>query len=231
MYDPCVCEYPTDLKLKFEYFSTTSLSLTGRGIGVDEPIIDSNGGINNLDFLSGVDFSSSPDAENGFLIYKNMATLAADYIEEMDAYQAGLDSVNQHNDKVEKNLVIIKVFKKAVSLGLTALVGSSELSDLALKAPSLFFDPNDPNDQKRREKFFKKVEEILGEELDLFISENFSKKSETEKPTMPTATFTEMYFEGELFNSLALNGPQFSTPGSFRNDSPNTLNEPDNVYT
>jgi len=232
-YDPCVCFYPTNITLDFEFFSTTDFKLKGIGITVEEDIIDGNGNIVNADFLSGVDFSTDTDAENGFIIYKNMEKLADDYITEMEIFKDELDAVGAYNEEVEKKLAIIKVFKVVVSLGLTAATGDPTMVTLALKAPSLVFSA-DSADQANRKLFFKAVEKILGKELDTYISDNFKKKPNPEKPTMPTASFTEMYFEGQLEQKLVIGGPLFSTPGSFvNNDNPNDfLNEPtgQNVY-
>lgn len=225
-YDPCVCHYPTDIKLDFEFFSTTDFKLYGRGVSIDEDLVDGSGNLKNLDFLNGVDFTSTTDAENGFVIYKNMASMADDYIAKMEQYESDLAAIGKQNAEVERKLAFIKVFKIVVNLGLTAAIGSSAMSDLALLAPAFAFTDTSASGANKRKKFFKEVEKILGKRLDTYITDNFSKKSQPEQPAMPTVSLSEMYFEGELFEELSINGPKFNTPGSFVNEGPTVMNLP-----
>jgi len=225
-YDPCVCHYPTDIKLDFEYFSTTSLKLYGRGISTEEELIGTNGNIINNDFLGGVDFSSQMNAENGFVIYKNMIRLIEDYSERLQDYNTSLIEIGQHNEEVERNLAIINVAKIVLTSGITAATGTSELTSLITLFPNI----NAWNDLGHKT-FWKELDKVLFQELDLLVKENFSEKSTPQAPTTPTASFSEMYFEGELLNILPINGPQFHTPGSFKNENNTVFNGTNSVYS
>ena len=55
-YDPCVCFYPTDITLDFQFYSTTNFKLVGRGVETTEDIVDANGNVVNRDFLSGIHY-------------------------------------------------------------------------------------------------------------------------------------------------------------------------------
>jgi hypothetical protein len=225
-YDPCVCHYPTDIKLDFEYFSTTSLKLYGRGISTEEELIGSNGNILNNDFLGGVDFSSQMNAENGFVIYKNMIRLVDDYYDRLQVFDSTLTAVGEHNDKVERNLAIIKVAKIALTLGTSALTGTTELISLITLLPNI-----NSWDSIGQKTFWKELDKVLFEGLDLLIKDNLSEKSIPQAPTTPTASFSEMYFEGLLENRLSINGPQFHTPGSFQNESDTVFDATNSVYS
>jgi hypothetical protein len=89
-YDPCVCNFPTNLSVKFSFFSETDFRLTGRSISIEDNLID-NGQITNQDFLSTV----SADYKNGYIIYEKMASLADDYINDMEEYQQALIAVGE----------------------------------------------------------------------------------------------------------------------------------------
>lgn len=231
-YDPCVCHYPTDVKLDFEFFSTTSLKLYGRGITIEEDLIDANGNIKNLDYLNSFDFTSKTDAENGMIIHKKMSTMADDYINRLEAYKTDLDAANRHNNLVEYNLLVMKVFKTFASFGLSAAANSSDMTQLKSDNPEVGFDDSgSAASAKKLKKFLENIKKIYGEYSDYASFEGFEKKSVPEKPSMPTVSLSEMYFEGELFNEQPITGPQFPTPGSFKNDGPNVLNEPFDVHS
>lgn len=222
-YDPCVCSYPTDLKLEFRFFSTTDLELYGRGIAIEEDIVDANGSINNADFLSGISFDDA-DAEGGYIMYKKMETLVDDYIAKKEAYLVELAAVNAHNKQVERELAIVKAIKdlvmNGVSAGLTTVTGMPWFLKLQKEAGELIGE--DSIDLK---KLVKEGEKILGKELNTYINSTWSKKTAPQAPAMPTATFSEMRFSGRLTNTTDVGSPLFSTPGSFQNQSTNSYNE------
>jgi len=219
-YDPCVCFYPTNINLSFEFFTETDFKLVGRSVALEDDIIDGSGNINNLDFLSGVDFSSTTnDAENGYTIYKNMEKLADDYISELTIYQAKLAAVGKYNEQIVRNKAILNVFREVVKFGFLAASGSNPMTIMAAVAANLVFNgSNSGADKEKKKSFIKEVEKILAKRLDTYVGENYKKKSNPEnKPSMPTAVFSQMNFEGVLNNEITINGPLFDTPGSFKN--------------
>jgi hypothetical protein len=87
------------------------------------------------------------------------------------------------------------------------------------------------------EKFFKKLKDILGEDTDLFISNNFEKNPTPGSPEQPTnsITYSEMKFEGKITTSTNKVGPTFFTPGTYgvnRGNTPsaNPINNIDDVF-
>lgn len=220
-YDPCVCSFPTNLSVSFNFFSTTDFKLTGRSIALDDDLV-SNGQITNQDFLSNV----SADNKNGYIIYEKMQSLADDYIEDMEAYQVELQITGEYNDQVDKKLLVVKIFKQVVNLGLLGATGTTGFAQFATAWPAInFLKPNGGIDTTKSKDFFGKVEGILGEYANTFISESLKKKENPTKPVMPTVTLTEMQFSGTLTDEVYSPSILFSTPGSFKN-SPTATNLP-----
>lgn len=62
---------------------------------------------------------------------------------------------------------------------------------------------------------FKIVKTILGEKGKTFIANNFELKDAPTAPTVPTATFSEMRYEGILSDGLEIGGTKFYSPGSY----------------
>ncbi|MFN6075127.1 MAG: T9SS type A sorting domain-containing protein [Fluviicola sp.] len=222
-YDPCVCNFPTIFSVEFWYFSETDFKLSGRSISIDDDLIE-NGQITNQDFLSGV----SADNKNGYIIYEKMQTLADDYIEKMEDYKDQLAIVGEYNEQVDKKLLAIKIFKQVVNIGLLATTGTPGFAQFALAWPDINFktivNGQTAIDTAKSEKFYGKVEEILGEYAKTFISESLKKKDNPTKPVMPTVTLTEMQFKGTLLDEDDAPSLLLNTPGSFKN-SP-TINNP-----
>ncbi len=227
-YDPCVCVHITQLDLKFNFFSETDFKLHGRGVEVAEPLI-SNSTILDKDFLSNVD-PDLIDTEGGLIIYESIYKLMDDYIAKMEDYNDRLIYVNRHNKEVKENLLIAKAVRKIITVGITAAIGTPEILALQSDLAKLFFNDNSDKSKAKVKKLFDKFSEKAGKQFDTFISKNFVLQDAPQKPIVPTANFSEMYFSGTLENTSIARGPTFTTPGSFKNNvsiDPNT-NQPVN---
>jgi hypothetical protein len=79
---------------------------------------------------------------------------------------------------------------------------------------------------------FKILKMVLGEEVDLFITENFELMNAPSVPQAPTNTlsYTEMRFEGEIEVKQNWDGPVFATPGTYGYSIPNTALSGDNIF-
>lgn len=221
-YDPCVCFFPTNLSVSFNFFSETDFKLSGRSISLEDDLIV-NGEITNQDFLSGV----SVDNKNGYIIYEKMQTMADDYIAKMEAYKNELAIVGKYNEQIDKKLLVIKVFKQVVNVGLLATTGTAGFTQFALMWPAINFKkPNGEVDTTKSKEFFGKVEEILGEYANTFISESLKKMDNPTRPIMPTVTLTEMQFKGSLYDEDLGVSALIQTPGSFKN-SPLNIDLPE----
>jgi len=76
------------------------------------------------------------------------------------------------------------------------------------------------------EEVFNIASQIFGEKMETFVNQNFVTKQLPIKPSMPTATFTEMKFSGQMTDTSKTYGPKFFTPGTFKNQH---VNAPDSV--
>ncbi len=229
-YDPCVCSFPTILNLDFEFFTQLNFSLYGRSITAQDDIINSNGNINNLDFLSVANFTQDQINGEGFIIYKNLQTLADDYIDKLNKYKAELALVNMHNKEIDNALLVLKVWKSVLTVGLAATTGTADWTELAGQFPNMAFLGT--SDSTKVKAFYKEVLKILSKEIGSFVNKNFEKKKVPTQPEMPIASFSEMYFTGSLNQELLITGPRFNTPGSFVNQGASIYNPPysNNVY-
>jgi hypothetical protein len=73
----------------------------------------------------------------------------------------------------------------------------------------------------KTETVFDIASKIFGEKMETFINQNFVTKDLPVKPSMPTATFTEMKFSGQMTDTSDTYGPKFFTPGTFKNQHVN----------
>lgn len=215
-FDPCVCVHITQLSLTFNFFSETDFKLHGRGIEVEESLIN-NTNIIDKGYLSNVDVNLT-DKKGGLLIYNDINKLIDDYIYKMEAYDQKLEAVQQHNKKVKENLLIARAVKKIVTVGISAAVGSTPILNLQNNLSNLFFDDTTKKSKDKVKKIFDKFSGLVGTQIDTYVSKNFVLQNAPQKPIAPTANFSEMYFSGTLTNTSIARGPTFTTPGSFKNN-------------
>lgn len=223
-YDPCVCTYPTNLKLDFKFYSTAELKLYGRGITINQDLVANSSSVLNNEFLSNLDYQTNT-SNNGFIMYKGMEDLIDDYIFRMEQYEDSLYLAVEINKKIKQNLLIIKATKVVIQVGIAVAAGSPEVAALQLGASEFFFGDTTKASKEKVKKLLEKAEKIIGEELKMYINKNFVTQDEPQKPVTPTASFTEMNFVGNLSSITSINGPLFNTPGSFKNN-PLTNNLP-----
>jgi hypothetical protein len=230
-YDPCVCYHPSAIIFSYELIKDDNLKLYGRGINIEEEIVDANGGVIENDFFANVavDAVDTDNNSDGFVMYKKMDDLLQDYIDKMEEYESTLAAVSQHNETVERNLAIVKWVKHAVNVGVAAATGGSGLSvtltnDLLQHASGIVgtnITSTELNDNW--EIFFKEAEKIIGKEIATFVNESFKKKQPPEKPQKPTAVFSEMYFDGKIERRAFKSGHTMYTPGTYGNSITNNL--------
>lgn len=213
-YDPCVCYFPSKLKLSFNFIRNSTLELHGRAIEFEEDLI--NGAFaNEKDYLSNFKYDGT-GADGGMIMYKTIDQLVNDYLIKMDAYKTELENTGIHNDKVERNLAIINMFKDAVLGGLGGAIDTfvgtplfdkfEEFAGELINKDSL--DLSGLADEAKKE---------LSSQVNTFIGDKFKKQPTPNKPNSPTATFTEMHFKGQLTFDPETSGPTFYTPGTFGN--------------
>lgn len=108
--------------------------MSSRGIYLDVPILDasSNEYIEN-DFLTGVDYSDGW-AGSGMVIYNTMDRMIDDYITRLEYVKAQNLEISANNDRVNRKLAIMKVFKDVIISGGSALITGSLALDVTNNA-------------------------------------------------------------------------------------------------
>jgi hypothetical protein len=225
-YDPCVCEFDSKIRADFRFFSSSSIQLTGRAITATNQFTSEDFMFDAdyiHDFFSSLD-DSSEDSNKGNIIYKHMNFLIEDYLNRLKVYKAKLEDVNANNAEIDKLEAILKIAKVVVSLGVTAVTGMPEYTSLLSLLPSLKAKKDSQNFGKETQKaFWKALDKALGVGFDLLIKDDLKRKTAPQAPVMPSVSFTEMEFSGEISTST----PTMSTyplriPGSKNSNVINT---------
>lgn len=231
-YDPCVCYYRSQIEFNFEFIQSQDITAQINAISIEEDLIDGNLYNDQTDFLNNFTYNPTVDVEestasNGYVIYKSMEKMVADYITQLENYEATLDAVNAHNKKVKRNKWILKAFElvlKTAIFKLTGPLAPAIITGLQQFAPELIL-PDDKLDPKI---FTKEVNKALSKDITTFIGDNFFELEEQElpeKPSTPTATFTQMNMQGSISRSTNINGPRIFSPGSYGGDYLNSSPE------
>lgn len=213
-YDPCVCDYESNIRAKFRFLNEGKIILNGVGASVPVNLLDPNNVLQN-EFLNA--YQSGEEIENGYMIYKSISALIEDYEKKLSAHKVKLDAVNIYNEKVERQLALLEIAKVVTTLGVTAVTGMPNYTSLLGKIPALY------NIKKDSQVFGKEIQKVFWKELDklfstgfkLFTNESLKKKDIPQEPTMPTASVTEMSFSGGLsYSTPEFKGSDMKTPGS-----------------
>jgi hypothetical protein len=230
-YDPCVCSHESDLRLRFTFFTQSTLQIFGTAVTTtdeltSESFMNDPNYIHN--FMSSADYTAAnaDDQRKGAIIYKNMLLLLDDYEKRLKVYKKQLEEVNQYNAEIEKTEAIIKIAQTALSLGVTAVTGMQGYSALLSKIPSVKAMADSPNFGKDTQKeFWKALDKTLMTGFELLVKDDLKKKTAPEKPQQPTVSFTEMYFSGTVTSENFVQGYPMSTPGS-KNSNQININQP-----
>lgn len=211
-YDPCLCYYPSRMRLRFIAIENQNLQLHGREISIEQDLIN-GAALNTKDFLSNFDYTGE-DASGGIIMYKALDYLVSDYRAKLQAYQDQLIAVNEHNDLVSRNLAIIDAFDFLVLQGGSAAIVS------VLNKPwfsKLLKYGNDliGAEVLKKDDIVKEAQKGFANGFKTLIANNFQKLPTPTSPITPKATFSEMSFKGNISNETPIDGPNFFTPGTY----------------
>ncbi len=185
-YDPCICFYPSKLRMKFDFYDSKEITLYGRSISIQDEIADGNHLLTN-NFLSNFQ-NTSVDAQGNFatddqiIMYKVMDDFIADYIERLEKYKSDLANVQEYNKEIERKLVIVKIFKKVVidgtTYGVSSFIGQNWFQN-AVDFADHFIPPLNADDSTvavYRKKLEASAKKAIGAGVETFINKNFKKK-------------------------------------------------------
>lgn len=218
-YDPCVCDYFSQLNFNLAAIQTYNLSLVGRSISADLKLKDASGPVYD-DFLN---MNSVEDAANsgtgGALIYKSLDKMLDTYDANLEQYQ---NDINDYNDPSSKALRAgLAVAKTGLKYGLQLPVPESILKDFGKTIAGVVTTSSDDAVLAANGKYYSKemskmTKAILGTTSDQLFAEFSTKVNKPVKPDMPTATFTEMAINGDMTRSDPITVADLYTPGSFK---------------
>lgn len=225
-YDPCTCEYPSILNFEFSFFSETDFELVGNALtGNDVDMATAQELIAN-DFIGNFEWSNN-QAQNGFIIYDNLSKAVDDYLERLDKYETELAAVNEYNAEIKRQKAILSVFKSIIltATNPTSLVYAGiSLAALANNEPALATEVQThapeiiKNDTLHFREVTDKTKSILTGAYNFLITKQFKDKPKPDnKPEQPSISYTQMKFEGRLYDDLDMGGTDFMNPGAFDN--------------
>lgn len=220
-YDPCVCFYPSRLRLSFDLIESESLELHGRQISVEQDLITGTA-VQKKDYLSNFDYTGNT-ASGGVAMYRTLEALVNDYQAKLLRFRDSLAAVNEYNAKIERNLAVINLFKQVIINGgnstIDAIANMAWVDSAVVYANDLIGDT-----VVKKKEIVKAAKDAFGKEFNQFISTNFKKKPLPTSPVKPVATFSEMHFQGQLTTATYVDGPNFYTPGTY--NTPGTPADP-----
>lgn len=218
-YDPCICFYPSKLRLQLDFYSSYSLKLYGRSIGAEEDIATGNTLLTN-DYLTNFQFTGDV-SEDQIVMYKVMGDFVDDYIKNLEKYKENLAATQEYNKEIDRKLFVMNLFKAVVinglTLGTSSFVGLNWFQDgvefVDEFIPGVNSDTATVNIYRSKlEEFAKKA---IGAGVETFIKKNFQKQPTPSRPDAPTASFTEYNMKGELGQVISRQMPAFFTPGTY----------------
>lgn len=219
-YDPCICYFPSKLRLKFDFLESLQLTLYGRSITVEDDMADGNNLLTN-NFLTNFRFDGT-NSEDQIIMYKVMDDFVDDYLERLNKYKTELANVQEYNKEIERKLVIVNMFKKVVidggSAAISSITGMPWFSSVINFGLDLVHEDGASAEEvkKVKDNITKEAKKAFASGVETYIKKSFEKKTEPNKPgSPPTAAFTEMRMEGEISNSTPIWGPSFFTPGTY----------------
>lgn len=229
-YDPCICDYESQIEAEFRFINEGEIFLHGAGFSTPVNLLEDQN-LLDQDFLN--TYNNSDGVNNGYMIYKSMEGMVEDYYIKLKEYQDELALVGEHNKKVDANVAILTIAKTVFNVasggGVSAVSSISNYGQLISLIPGLSnISDNGVFGEHTQKEYWKQLDKALGMGFDFYIKENFTKKEDPQKPSMPTATATEMKFSGEIIHSTPpFTSSTINTPGSkSANTNGINLNQP-----
>jgi Secretion system C-terminal sorting domain len=211
-YDPCVCYYPSRLRVKFDILGQDMFAVRGRQSFSWEDLYDESG-LANKEFLPCFDYSENW-ANGGLLMYKSLNYFTDDYQAKLEKHMDELTQNNKINAKAERELAIIYAYDHiAIKKGDTLL---SVVKSLPWYYKLVTY-ANDVigKDALKTEEVIIEAKKIFASGVNTLITTNLDKIQTLTSPSAPAVTFPKMRFGGTYDYETNLAGPNFFTPGTY----------------
>lgn len=213
-YDPCVCKHSSSFDFKIRAASTLDVDLFGRSVGMVQNI-----GAYGSSFLSNETIRDAAHAgEGGSLLFKSIGGMLDEYKNQMDLYNTRLKSYNAPMNQG------LRLILDAAKTGIASAGGSfvnNVVGDLGLRTLTMINGPADANtttSKKWAEQASNAAKGALAKEFDNVLLPNLGIDflDAPMKPSMPTATFSEMRIAGSITDNSVVSITNFLTPGSYK---------------
>ncbi len=223
-YDPCTCLYPSRLALKFNFFSHTDFRLIGNSLTQNDIDMTAANVLINQDFLGNLEIDSDGNASNGFIIYENLSFVIDDYLKQLQKYEDDLAAVQQENKRIKRNKAIAKAFKAVILgsvspsyLAAEAVSIAAAIADQEQWAGDMLDGAKDllDGDSLKLFKLSDEMKKLIGGQFDFFIDKAFEEKVKPTSPSMPSISYSQMSFAGQLRDEFFVGGVDFMMPGTF----------------
>ena len=135
-YDPCVCNYPSQITMTVSGVESSVMELTGRSISTTVPLRDANGKPTYTDFLN-INTQQANKSGSGLAIYKSLDIMLSDYDKELKEYKDNLADYNNIGNVALRSLMGLA--KNGLNAGLTGLVPSNILTGLSSNAVRVIY--------------------------------------------------------------------------------------------
>lgn len=205
-YDPCVCQNLTTLNFDFRAVQSSDISLYGRMITLEEDLVDAEGNpIWDDGFLSVQDVNNN--VENGYIMRDKLTGLVDDYNESLETYKQQME--DREFGKLGWFQEVLGDMKSQIIDGAAGFIPGGEIAaNLIKRNLTLGADSADVHDMVD-----KGGKAILGQGYDFLSTQIFGKNVKPVRPTIPTASFSEMRFSGNVTTTNLISLSGFYTPG------------------
>lgn len=206
-FDPCTCNDFSELNFNFSAVQWSTVSLYGRMISLDEPLVDSNGNVTyNEDFLTATSIQSQDP--NGYIMRSSLDGLVEDYRESLRIYNEQLDDRQFLRNGWFRN--VLEDFQGSIVDDAVDLVPGGDIAEWIVdKNLNLGTDAEDV------EKLVKSgSKSLIGSGYNFLSNQIFGDHVNPVRPSRPVATFSEMRFSGDITTSSSSLLAGFWTPGT-----------------
>ncbi len=220
-YDPCVCNYASEITFDINKITESTLNLYGRELETTVPA-----SAVSPDFLDQSSINQAAGSGSGqTLLYKKTATMFEDYQKQLDNYNNKLKDYNSSENKMKRT--VIELTKTALLSGVPTALPEQATRNFILKYGNNLIGNLYKIDTSTAAFWYKEgikaSQKILGEQFDFLsmsLFEDALKKPEA--PTMPTATLKEMRITGSIKTSVTNKVATVKTPGTLHRYKSNT---------
>lgn len=225
-FDPCTCGQPGIVDFKISAVDSSSLSLYGREISLEQALTDAQGNpIYPEDFLTAV--SIEEQDPNGYMLKNTLDSLIGDYQNNLEIYQNSLDDQTFAGGLIQSVLeaagsnIVDGVVSWIPAASVANWIIDKQLNISSSLGIDMYSDPAEVDSSAYGDFVQSASKGALGYGFDQLMSTIY-KKDNIQRPSRPVATFSEMRLTGKIedVNTTTLSG--FFVPGSDRLNIPLT---------